>query len=148
MACRAVAARCPPPLLRSSGATAFSLTSLRSVSCEGWWSRTGSNRRPEACKATALPTELRPRSTGARAPLENGLPSRSSEVSASASSKLRRDSLLANLASLDKLRRLVGLARFELATSPLSGVRSNQLSYRPFCRPVQSTGRKAPVELF
>ena len=26
-----------------------------------WWSRTGSNRRPEACKATALPTELRPR---------------------------------------------------------------------------------------
>ena len=28
--------------------------------CKGWWSRTGSNRRPEACKATALPTELRP----------------------------------------------------------------------------------------
>ena len=27
---------------------------------EEWWSRTGSNRRPEACKATALPTELRP----------------------------------------------------------------------------------------
>jgi hypothetical protein len=26
-----------------------------------WWSRTGSNRRPIACKATALPTELRPR---------------------------------------------------------------------------------------
>ena len=25
-----------------------------------WWRRTGSNRRPEACKATALPTELRP----------------------------------------------------------------------------------------
>jgi hypothetical protein len=34
-----------PPLLRSAG----------------WWSRSGSNRRPEACKATALPTELRPR---------------------------------------------------------------------------------------
>ena len=67
-ACRAVAATCPPSLLRSSGATAFSLTSLRSISCEGWWSRTGSNRRPEACKATALPTELRPRSTGADAP--------------------------------------------------------------------------------
>ena len=27
-----------------------------------WWSQTGSNRRPEACKATALPTELWPRS--------------------------------------------------------------------------------------
>ena len=29
----------------------------------GWWSQTGSNRRPEACKATALPTELWPRPT-------------------------------------------------------------------------------------
>jgi hypothetical protein len=26
----------------------------------GWWSRSGSNRRPQACKARALPTELRP----------------------------------------------------------------------------------------
>jgi hypothetical protein len=25
-----------------------------------WWSLSGSNRRPEACKATALPAELRP----------------------------------------------------------------------------------------
>ena len=33
-----------------------------SPSAERWWRRTGSNRRPEACKATALPTELRPRS--------------------------------------------------------------------------------------
>jgi hypothetical protein len=33
-------------------------------------------------------------------------------------------------------RRLVGLGRFELPTSPLSGVRSDQLSYRPgFSRP-------------
>ena len=29
------------------------------------------------------------------------------------------------------LRNLVGLAELESATSPLSGVRSNQLSYRP-----------------
>jgi hypothetical protein len=29
---------------------------------------------------------------------------------------------------------LVGLGRFELPTSPLSGVRSNQLSYRPIHR--------------
>ena len=28
--------------------------------------------------------------------------------------------------------KVVGLGRFELPTSPLSGVRSNQLSYRPF----------------
>jgi hypothetical protein len=28
-----------------------------------WWRRTGSNRRPHACKARALPTELRPQPT-------------------------------------------------------------------------------------
>ena len=28
-----------------------------------WWRRTGSNRRPPACKAGALPAELRPRSS-------------------------------------------------------------------------------------
>ena len=28
---------------------------------EAWWSQTGSNRRPPACKAGALPTELWPR---------------------------------------------------------------------------------------
>ena len=31
-----------------------------------WWRRSGSNRRPVACKATALPTELRPRSSNAK----------------------------------------------------------------------------------
>ena len=29
-----------------------------------WWSKTGSNRRPHACKARALPTELLPRGGG------------------------------------------------------------------------------------
>src|SRR5687768_8032830 len=33
---------------------------LNTPSEEGWWSRTGSNRRPPACKAGALPAELRP----------------------------------------------------------------------------------------
>jgi hypothetical protein len=31
-----------------------------------WWSQTGSNRRPIACKAIALPTELWPRIAKAR----------------------------------------------------------------------------------
>ena len=31
-----------------------------SETSQTWWSRTGSNRRPPACKAGALPTELRP----------------------------------------------------------------------------------------
>ena len=34
----------------------------------GWWSQTGSNRRPHACKARALPTELWPRALCPRAP--------------------------------------------------------------------------------
>jgi hypothetical protein len=54
----------------------------------GWWSQGGSNSRPPACKAGALPAELWPQG-------------------------------------------LVGLGGFEPPTSPLSGVRSNQLSYRP-----------------
>ena len=58
------------------------------ASVHKWWSQAGSNRRPPACKAGALPAELWPRI-------------------------------------------VVGLGRFELPTSPLSGVRSNQLSYRP-----------------
>ena len=33
---------------------------------ENWWRQTGSNRRPPACKAGALPTELCPRSAKAR----------------------------------------------------------------------------------
>ena len=35
------------------------LTGVRAV--QPWWSWTGSNRRPPACKAGALPTELQPR---------------------------------------------------------------------------------------
>ncbi len=68
----------------------------------GWWSQTGSNRRPEACKATALPTELWPR------------PQPTSDRSAPGPTSI-----------------MVGLGRFELPTSRLSSARSNQLSYRP-----------------
>ena len=57
-----------------------------------WWSQSGSNRRPPACKAGALPAELTP----------------------------------PNSKSL-----MVGRGGLEPPTSPLSGVRSNHLSYRP-----------------
>ena len=70
-----------------------------------WWSQTGSNRRPEACKATALPTELWPRLTHM-------------------SVKLIHQTNL----------NLVGLGRLELPTSRLSSARSNQLSYKPGAR--------------
>ena len=62
-----------------------------------WWSQAGSNRRPPACKAGALPAELWPR----------------------------------NIEHNGNETELVGLGGFEPPTSPLSGVRSNQLSYRP-----------------
>ena len=77
----------------------------------GWWSQAGSNRRPPACKAGALPAELWPRSVPPRRP-----------AAGTATNLLRPE-------------RMVGLGRFELPTSPLSGVRSNQLSYRPGIRP-------------
>ena len=39
------------------------LISAVAINCrtEKWWSQTESNRRPQACKASALPTELWPR---------------------------------------------------------------------------------------
>ena len=61
-----------------------------------WWSQSGSNRRPPACKAGALPAELWPRKTMV----------------------------------------VVGLGGLEPPASPLSGVRSNHLSYRPISFPV------------
>ena len=85
-----------------------------------WWSQTGSNRRPQACKASALPTELWPRelwswskrcTTARRRPNTSG-PSRACGPPA-------------------RHEHVVGLGRFELPTSRLSSARSNQLSYRP-----------------
>ena len=75
-----------------------------------WWSQTGSNRRPEACKATALPTELWP-------------PFHPHELTHFTRSRINDPSL-----------NLVGLGRLELPTSRLSSARSNQLSYKPGTR--------------
>ena len=72
-----------------------------------WWSQTGSNRRPPECKSGALPAELWPRNLRCRiAGVSGRSPFALSVV-------------------------LVGQGGFEPPTSPLSGVRSNQLSYRP-----------------
>ncbi len=88
--------------------------SLRSgqsrVASNKWWRRTGSNRRPEACKATALPTELRPRNGSSDMPF----------------------GIIEALPDTQHTKfKVVGLGRLELPTSRLSGVRSNHLSYRP-----------------
>src|SRR5215831_17335782 len=92
-----------------------------------WWSQTGSNRRPPACKAGALPTELWPLASGV---LVSGL---LACRAAARGGSHRPPSLTLRRGSLHSLRerRLVGLGRFELPTSRLSSARSNQLSYKP-----------------
>jgi hypothetical protein len=105
-----------------------------------WWSQTGSNRRPPACKAGALPTELWPLQKTEHGLIRKvrrlssdigrvGLPSRSSRAACTA--RLRPSGYGAAAFAALRERRLVGLGRFELPTSRLSSARSNQLSYKP-----------------
>ena len=67
-------------------------------SSEGWWSQTESNRRPPACKAGALPTELWPRRAPACQAVARGSsppsPYSASKTRVNALSELRRGSLL------------------------------------------------------
>ena len=53
----------PSSLFRASPGTLRSPcpAAPRIAESEAWWSQTGSNRRPHACKARALPAELWPR---------------------------------------------------------------------------------------
>ena len=106
-------------LRQGYGATASAhgegLPSRSAVRREGWWSQTGSNRRPHACKARALPTELWP--LFEEEPL-----------------KLR--ACHRPVRPRYHTRSVVGPGRLELPTSRLSGVCSNQLSYRPLKRHV------------
>jgi hypothetical protein len=95
---------------------------------EVWWSQTGSNRRPPACKAGALPAELWPRKSSSPPS-----PTAFARRRASAVKRLRRATFVSTglPAKAAQQRRLVGLGRFELPTSRLSSARSNQLSYKP-----------------
>ena len=98
-----------------------------------WWSQTGSNRRPQACKARALPTELWPHPGAPPASPSARKADRADARESQGDGRRRR-----------RLRppRMVGLGRLERPTSPLSGVRSNHLSYRPGGRQAQGP---APV---
>ena len=109
------------------------------IASEGWWSQTGSNRRPHACKARALPAELWPR-TRRRMPLLMApvfaLRATTWQPSPSLGSPSR---------SWRSQRRLVGLGRLELPTSRLSSARSNQLSYKPLTRGTLCSHARAGV---
>ncbi len=105
-----------------------------------WWSQSGSNRRPPACKAGALPAELWPQVFSGGP--ENTRTHNISRQRNAQRSSLRRQARAVGHADRFRARvatsltkQLVGLGRLELPTSPLSGVRSNQLSYRPASRP-------------
>src|SRR5690606_40794629 len=50
-----------PPASPLSGVRSNHLSYRPNVSLPKWWSQSGSNRRPPACKAGALPAELWPR---------------------------------------------------------------------------------------
>ncbi len=123
----------PSPRLRGASCFASSLVAKsREAHCakRRWWSQTGSNRRPHACKARALPTELWPllrRSFGGQAPFR-----------CDAKGRVPRSPVGRS--------RMVGPGRLELPTSRLSGVRSNQLSYGPSWAPPQPgmNARPAP----
>ena len=97
---RQAAANCSFPIARSP----LPVRTQPGTGIRIWWSQTGSNRRPDACKAPALPTELWPHIKGCPAEAGRYLP---------------------------RLEGMVGLDRLELSTLRLSGVRSNHLSYRP-----------------
>ena len=81
-----------------------------------WWRRWGSNPRPQACKARALPAELRPQVRQGRLRV----------IIAPAATRLALGRLFA--------KEVVGPTRFELVTSRLSAGRSDQLSYGPNAR--------------
>ena len=81
---------------------------------EEWWSQTGSNRRPHACKARALPTELWPQDGDAR---EKMVGPERFELSTSRLSSARSNQLSYGPMPLQSLSRLVALAT-ELETRP------------------------------
>ena len=109
-----------------------------------WWSQTGSNRRPHACKARALPTELWPLigfcarlapRLGASAPAA-GRPCKPCGLEDPPRRRRRRKrdcapELMRGKTAPAGATRMVGLGGLEPPTSRLSSARSNQLSYKP-----------------
>ena len=96
----------------------------REVAQGSWWRRAGSNRQPPACKAGALPVELRPLVSRHLPGLDPG-------------------------AWPDyhwRLNQMVGPTGLEPVASSLSGTRSSQLSYGPNCLsetgPAPKAGRR------
>ena len=122
------------------------------VAPKGWWRQTGSNRRPHACKARALPTELCPlehsfgkakkcgyaagvcdkQTPRALNPIHQRFGTHPSTFTGTnlVGPAVRQRRTNKN-AEEHQIEDLVGRGGLEPPTSRLSGVRSNHLSYRP-----------------
>ena len=103
------------------------------------WRRAGSNRQPRACKARALPVELRPRELTFPHFLYGGY------------RQLRNRMLMPAVASQQQRNHTlsVGVHGVEPWTSSLSATRSNQLSYTPvswssYCRSGSPAVKRGP----
>ena len=105
-----------------------------------WWSRTGSNRRHPACKAGALPAELRPHLSWPQAPAatsvalacapSGAIPGSSPRTGSRSGLRMRSASEAPDPQNMMPSK-MVGLGGLEPPTSRLSSARSNQLSYKP-----------------
>ena len=134
-----------------------SLSRMSSSATKEWWSQTGSNRRPPACKAGALPTELWPLYLWPQSPavasatlgyprINSGAQSRLPQPQGASvvqrwAAALSRVSCEPQSGAAETIKKaeirqrakgaMVGRGGLEPPTSRLSGVRSNHLSYRP-----------------
>ena len=121
-----------------------------------WWRWTGSNRRPPACKAGALPTELHPQTAPQTA---SGKSNTSKGKASSRSNPQKQQKTVFHTKATPRAKKgtipgrqakLVGRGGLEPPTSRLSSARSNQLSYKPktcpnaFMRPAPCAGRARP----
>jgi hypothetical protein len=114
----------------------------------GEWRRSGSNRRPPACKAGALPAELRPHTTNRQQRRRPG--QRACRGSAAACRPSRQPASSASGGFLrsktEPCSTKMGPGGLEPPTPRLSSVCSNQLSYWPAgpgFRPRPKTGQSA-----
>ena len=115
---------------------------LTSVFRDNWWRLTGSNRRPPACKAGALPAELNPHSASITFAMLRCstacVPTAYTALFRASPGSILEPDCITSQALPDSLRRkipsnltLVGLVGLEPTTPALSTRCSNQLSYRP-----------------
>ncbi len=117
------------------------LAALAASPSQTWWRRWGSNPRPQACKARALPTELRPRlgMPPVASVHDTAFPARSTTGATHGRDSNKRPSGDSAHAGAFIGEKVVGPTRFELVTSRLSAGRSDQLSYGPTCDVLATT---------